>query len=163
MFDFGIGEEAREVGLEIAVGGRQRERVGSAADEGDDAFDADPPLQRRKGKLVVCLADQMLFPQFHRTNEQNRLHGAPSHVSRPGREIRPTPGAGAIGMPRSEAILTRFRPSAYTWRGRARWGAGGALNPQPASAGSNSLSRASSVGLAAARDVDGKVPFGEER
>ena len=51
----------------------------------------------------------------------------------------------------------------YTWGGRARWGAGGALNPQPASAGLNSPSRSGASGLAAIRGVDGKVPRGGER
>ena len=46
---------------------------------------------------------------------------------------------------------------------RARWGAGGALNPQPALAGLNSLSRSGVSGLAAIRDVDGRVPRGGER
>src|SRR5918999_3465938 len=51
----------------------------------------------------------------------------------------------------------------YTYDGRARWGAGGALNPQPASAGLNSPSRSGASGLATARGVDGKVPRGGER
>ena len=51
----------------------------------------------------------------------------------------------------------------YTEIGRARWGAGGALNPQPASAGLNSPSRSGASGLAMARGVDGKVPRGGER
>ncbi len=51
----------------------------------------------------------------------------------------------------------------YTWGGRARWGAGGALNPQPALAGLNSPSRSGASGLAAIRGVDGRVPRGGER
>ena len=51
----------------------------------------------------------------------------------------------------------------YTQNGRARWGAGGALYPQPASAGLNSSSRSGASGLATARGVDGKVPRGGER
>lgn len=46
--------------------------------------------------------------------------------------------------------------------GRARWGASGALYPQPALAGLNSLSRASAVGLTATRGVEGRVPRGGE-
>lgn len=57
---------------------------------------------------------------------------------------------------------------AEVWRlyfaaGRARWGAGGALNPQPALAGLNSSSRSGASGLATIRGVDGKVPRGGER
>ena len=51
----------------------------------------------------------------------------------------------------------------YTQNGRARWGAGGALYPQPASAGLNSSSRLGASGLATARGDDGKVPRGGER
>ena len=43
-------------------------------------------------------------------------------------------------------------------RSRARWGAGGALYPQPALAGLNSLSRFGFVGLMVPRGVEGRVP-----
>src|SRR3954465_5268686 len=51
----------------------------------------------------------------------------------------------------------------YTRNARARWGAGGALYPQPASAGLNSSSSSGASGLETARGVDGKVPRGGER
>jgi hypothetical protein len=61
--------------------------------------------------------------------------------------------------PRFDSSLTEN----YTRNGRARRGAGGALYPQPASAGLNSSSRSGASGLATARGVDGKVPRGGER
>jgi len=51
----------------------------------------------------------------------------------------------------------------YTRNGRARWGAGGALNPQSALAGLNSSSRSGASGLTATRGADGRVPRGGER
>ena len=70
--------------------------------------------------------------------------------------------------------IVRFRPtdrnrsvivnlalgSEYTERSRARWGAGGALYPQPALAGLNSLSRFGFVGLTVPRGVENNVPCG---
>jgi hypothetical protein len=82
---------------------------------------------------------------------RNRSHGLSiAHEQHPSGEIR---------GPRFDISLTEN----YTWNGRARWGAGGALYPQPASAGLNSSSRSGASGLATARGVDGKVPRGGER
>jgi len=67
--------------------------------------------------------------------------------------------SGEIRRARFDISLTEN----YTQQGRARWGAGGALYPQPASAGLNSSSRSGASGLATARGVDGKVPRGGER
>ncbi len=82
---------------------------------------------------------------------RSRSHGRCFvHKQRPGREIQ--------GL-HFDISLTEN----YTQNGRARWGAGGALYPQPASAGLNSSSRSGASGLATARGVDGKVPRGGER
>ena len=68
-------------------------------------------------------------------------------------------GPWRMGESGFDIRLTRI----YTDGGRARWGAGGALNPQPASAGLNSPSRSGASGLATIRGVDGRVPRGGER
>ena len=70
----------------------------------------------------------------------------------------------AIVIPATDgSVFDTSLTETYTQIGRARWGAGGALNPQPALAGLNSPSRSGTSELATTRGVDGKVPRGGER
>ncbi len=77
---------------------------------------------------------------------------------RPARNSTLPRGDSVSGTPRPP--LDNFRSIGYYVGGRARWGASGALYPQPATAGSNHLSRPDFLGLPSLSGVEDRVRRG---
>jgi hypothetical protein len=89
---------------------------------------------------------------------ERKLRGFESHPLRPAGRSQLPRGDLTSGMPRPP--LDNFTPMRYYVLGRARWGASGALYPQPATAGSNHLSRPNFLGLPSLSGVEDRVRRG---